>query len=150
MKTKKRSIVIIVAVMLCLLIGGILLSNKDKLISQFSLSPTPPPVPKEITSLVETVGQRTVLPKDETPTVATVTNVSQLENQPFFAKARNGDKVLIYAQAKKAVLYRPISGEIVEVSPVEIVSGDASGSTEASVSAAFNTSGSQPVLKIRL
>ena len=56
----------------------------------------------------------------EVPTVATVSDVSKLKNQAFFANAKNGDKVLIYQNAKKAILYRPSSNKIVEFGPINL------------------------------
>lgn len=44
----------------------------------------------------------------------------KLRDQPFFANAQRGDKVLIYANAKKAILYNPPSNKIIEVAPVNI------------------------------
>ncbi len=70
--------------------------------------------------LADEVGKLMVLPTDETPTVATVTDVTKLEGQQFFKNAKNGDKVLIYTNAKKAVLYDPILHKIKEVGPVNI------------------------------
>lgn len=75
---------------------------------------------EEIKQLVKTVSRLIDLPPDEIPTVATVADVEKLKNQPFFARAKTGDKVLIYANAKKAILYDPVANKIIEVSPVNI------------------------------
>lgn len=75
---------------------------------------------EEVRAIVNKVSQLIVLPQDETPTVATVTDVSQLKDQPFFANAKNGDKVLLYTTSRKAVLYRPAENRIVEVAPIVI------------------------------
>ena len=65
--------------------------------------------------LVEKVGKLIDLPQGETPTFATVTDTEKLKNQPFFQRAKNGDKVLIYSQSQKAILYRPSINKIIEV-----------------------------------
>ena len=61
-----------------------------------------------------------VLPEDEIPTVATVSDPEKLKEQPFFSDAKKGDKVLIYANAKKAILYDPMANKIVTVAPINI------------------------------
>ena len=61
-----------------------------------------------------------VLPENEIPTIATVNDPEGLSNQPFFAKAKKGDKVLIYTNARKAILYDPENNKIVEVAPLTI------------------------------
>ena len=71
-------------------------------------------------ALLDAVGKLIELPKDETPTIATVSDVSKLQGQPFFSKAKNGDKVLIYTKNRKAILYDPAANIIVEVAPVNI------------------------------
>lgn len=60
------------------------------------------------------VGKIMILPK-ETPTVANISDISKLKDRVFFANAENGDKVLIYKEAKKAIIYRPSTKQIVEV-----------------------------------
>lgn len=73
--------------------------------------------PKE---LVSQVGKLIELPLNEEPTIATVSDVQKLKGQAFFVHAQNGDKVLIYKNAKKAILFRPATGKIVDVGPVNI------------------------------
>lgn len=70
-------------------------------------------------ALVDKIGKLILLPGEE-PRIATVSDKTQLSGQSFFNNAENGDKVLIYSQAKKAILYRPSINKIVEVSSVSI------------------------------
>ncbi len=70
--------------------------------------------------LIREISALIVLPADETPTIATVTDLSKLRNQPFFTNAKTGDRVFIYTKAKKAILYDPIQKKIVEVAPLNI------------------------------
>ena len=75
---------------------------------------------EEVKSLVVKVGKLIVLPEGEEPTVATVTDPDLLRDQPFFPNAKTGDKVLIYTNARKAILYNPEENKIIEVAPVSI------------------------------
>jgi hypothetical protein len=70
--------------------------------------------------LINKIGKLTPLPTGETPTIATVTDITKLKDQPFFANAVNGDKVLIYTQAKKAYLYRPSTNKLINIAPVNL------------------------------
>lgn len=74
----------------------------------------------EVRRYIEEVGKVYDLPKDEEPSVATVKDKEQLKSQPFFAKAENGDITLIYSKAKLAILYRPSTKQLVNVSSVTI------------------------------
>lgn len=74
----------------------------------------------EVAAIVNEVKQIMILPEGEQPTLATVADPSKLRDQPFFAKAKVGDKVLLYTNARKAVLYDPIAKKIVEVAPINI------------------------------
>ncbi|MDQ3158880.1 MAG: hypothetical protein M3P98_01965 [bacterium] len=75
---------------------------------------------EEVLDITQKVGNLVQLPENETPTIATVSDVSKLSAQPFFVNAVNGDKVLIFTQARKAVLYRPSTNKIIEVAPINI------------------------------
>ncbi len=86
-----------------------------------SLKRNPNEVMKEETAWVtEKVSALMDLPQDETPTVATVLDVEKLKDQPFFKNAQNGDKILVYTKAMKAILYRPEVNKIIEVMPLVI------------------------------
>lgn len=60
----------------------------------------------------------TELPGEEVPTIATVTNANMVRNQLFFKEAMNGDKVVIYRIAKKAILYRPSTDKVISIAPI--------------------------------
>ena len=75
---------------------------------------------EETDKLVAQVGKLIVLPEGEVPTVATVSDPEKLKDQPFFARAKTGHKVLIYTNARKALLYDPENNKIVEVAPINI------------------------------
>ncbi|MBI4035204.1 MAG: hypothetical protein HY381_02300 [Candidatus Chisholmbacteria bacterium] len=74
----------------------------------------------ETEDLVERVGKLVALPEGEEPVVATVTEVDKLRDQAFFSRAESGNKVLIYTQAKKAILYDPESNKVLEIAPINI------------------------------
>lgn len=79
----------------------------------------PQPLAQEVEALLEEVGEIVVMPEDETPTVATVTDVEKLSTQPFFTNAQNGDKVIIFGNARQAILYRPSIKKIIAMSPID-------------------------------
>jgi hypothetical protein len=54
----------------------------------------------------------------EQPTVATVSDITKLKDQAFFNNAKNGDKVLIFKNTKKAIIYRPSTNQIIEIAPI--------------------------------
>lgn len=73
----------------------------------------------ETKSVVEKVGKLMELPSGE-PQVATVLDKEKLKDQAFFLKAENGDKVIIFAEAQTAVLYRPSNNKIIGFAPVNL------------------------------
>jgi type IV secretory pathway VirB10-like protein len=68
---------------------------------------------QEVTTAVQKIME---LPEGE-PQVAQVADVEAIKKtQPFFAKAQNGDMVLVYAS--QAIIYRPSTNKIINVGPV--------------------------------
>ncbi len=74
----------------------------------------------ETDALVKQVSKLIDLPSDETPTVATILDKEKLKDQPFFNNAKNGDKILIYTKAKKAIIFRPSENKLINVGPIAI------------------------------
>ena len=99
-----------------LVFAGYLLLQIKSLENQLSQQITQSPQ-NEVSALVNAVGKVIVLPTDEVPTIATVTDLSKLAGQAFFANAKVGDKVLMYTKAQKAILYDPIANKIIELAP---------------------------------
>ena len=71
---------------------------------------------KQLDSIVKKVGQLVVLPQSETPQVAVIQDADALKkSQDFFMDAQNGDKILVYTQAHKAIIYRESTNKIVNI-----------------------------------
>lgn len=90
-------------------------------------------------TLIEKVGKIVFLPQDEIPTIARVANPEILKDRIFFAEAKTGDVVLIYTNAKKAILYDPVANKIINISNVNI--GDTKKSTTPTPSVPDENSG---------
>ena len=74
----------------------------------------------QVAQLTLKVGSLIELPAGENPTIATVSDVTKLTSQPFFAHAQNGDKVFIYQKAKEAILYRPSMNKLIQVGSLNL------------------------------
>ncbi len=74
--------------------------------------------------LKDKVGKLIQLP-GETPTVATISDIKKLKDQPFFDGAKNGDKVLIFTEARKAIIYRESENKIINSGPIAVTSDQA-------------------------
>jgi|GEM_PF-3377916 len=74
----------------------------------------------DVDNLVARVGALILLPQDETPTIATVTDLNALSGQAFFAHASIGDKVLMYPKAQRAILYSPTQNKVITDGPIVV------------------------------
>lgn len=96
-------------------------SDRDDLSKQLAQVNANPQkvVQQQSDDLVKKVSAITTLPTDEVPTVASVSDATQAQKQsPFFKDALNGDKVLLYAKAGKAILYRPSTNKVILEAPL--------------------------------
>ena len=73
----------------------------------------------QVNEIMQKVSKLADLPP-ETPNIATVQDINVLKGQLFFSKAENGDKVLIFQNAKRAILYRPSTNKIIEYSTIVV------------------------------
>lgn len=66
--------------------------------------------------IVDKISHHMVLPKGE-PSLVTIANVELLKkDQPFFAPASNGDKLLVYPD--KVILYSPTLDRIIDIAGI--------------------------------
>lgn len=85
------------------------------------------PTQAEVERIVALVAQHIVLPDNEIPSVAMVTSVEELRDQPFFRNAQNGYQVLVYQQSGLAVMYDPQRDLVVnmaQINPAPLESTD--------------------------
>lgn len=73
----------------------------------------------EATRIMAVISKTIELP-EEVPTIATIDDKTKLEKSAFFTKAENGDKVLLFTNAKKAFLYRPSTEKIIDVTVINV------------------------------
>jgi hypothetical protein len=110
-------VIMLVPLVIGVMVAVAIIKNSPELIG---LRKGPEDIKRDEESLVERVRSKVDLPTDETPTLATVTDVEKLAGQAFFTKAQNGDRVLIYSKARKVILYRPSEDRIIEIGSVNI------------------------------
>lgn len=61
-----------------------------------------------------------ILLPDEKPVVLTVNDKDKVNQQKFFKNTQNGDKVLVFSNQGRAILYRPSDKKIIEVGLVDL------------------------------
>ena len=69
--------------------------------------------------LIAKVGKLIILPTGEDPVIATINDAASLsKDQVFYKGSQNGDVVLVYQKASKAIIYSPERNLIVNVGPI--------------------------------
>ena len=94
----------------------------------------------DLKETVARVSRLIRLPDGETPVLATVSDPEKLKDQPFFAKARAGDKVLVYSKAQKAYLYDPEADILIDVGTTTVQDQSATKTTDQPTSSTSNGS----------
>lgn len=75
---------------------------------------------KQSERIIDKVARLYQLPGGEQPTVAQVQDKEKLKDQTFFSAAQDGDYLLIYTNARLALLYREQDNKLVNVGPVTL------------------------------
>lgn len=122
---KAFGILVIMVVVISLLI--FLIKDRQSLRAELSQLENNPQLQSEneAETLKQEISQFYEVPEDEVPTVATVVDATKVKNQSFFKNSQNGDKVLLFSNAGKAILYRPSTKKIIEVAPINL--GESTG-----------------------
>jgi hypothetical protein len=74
----------------------------------------------EINKVIKKVQAIVVVPEEETPSVAMVTDPTLLSAQSFFASAKKGDIVLLYSSLGKVILFDMQIGKIIDIAPIDM------------------------------
>jgi hypothetical protein len=68
--------------------------------------------------LAAEVASKVVVPQDETPAISTVVDAAKID-QEFLRGTKKGDKILLYFQARRAIVYRPSTGQVINTGPLD-------------------------------
>lgn len=74
----------------------------------------------EAKEVLAKVGKLIDLPEGEEPTIATVNDAEAIRSQPFFTKAQNGYRVIIYTNARMAILFDETNNKIINVGTINM------------------------------
>lgn len=72
--------------------------------------------------ILQEIANQRELPKNETPTIALITDVGKLSGEAFFANGQNGDYIVAYKKANLSILYRPLDKKIINTGTVKVES----------------------------
>lgn len=120
-RNKSIIAILIVIVILALAGAGFMYYQYQKTASELkkvktqTAASSSTPKEDEVKKIVAEVAKLARLPENEIPSIATITDVSKLKDQPFFKDAKNGDILLVFNTSGKAVLYDPKEKKIVDV-----------------------------------
>jgi hypothetical protein len=108
---RKRLIIMSLAALIAVAVIGIAVMLA---VRHFTQAPTGEAEGKAIQAKV---ARHYILPADEVPALATVTDKSKA-SALFLKDAKNGDKILLYPKSRLAIVYRPSADRLVAVGPI--------------------------------
>lgn len=112
--TKRKTKIILITILVALLVvGGIGLWWYVQKRTEAGMS-------TQQKSVVEQVARIFVLPTDEKPAILTVVNKDEITSAFLQGKVEDGDKVLIYQQNQKVIIYRPSLDKIIDAGPAVV------------------------------
>lgn len=74
----------------------------------------------EAKEVLTKVGKLLELPTGEEPTIATVQDAEKINTQPFFAKAQNGHRVILFTNARLAILFDEKANKLINVGTINV------------------------------
>lgn len=120
--SKKKSPIkkiLTISLLFLLLCGGLWFSfqKSESLRTIFSINPKTEQ--EAMSRYLSQIGHLMLIPKDDTPVLATVEDPDLLiKQQAFFQGSQKGDVVIIFPKNRRAVLYSPKRNIIVNAGPV--------------------------------
>ncbi|GHU06699.1 hypothetical protein FACS189431_0010 [Alphaproteobacteria bacterium] len=128
-KVNMKIIITAVVVIVIAVMATILILQRNEINNLSDPSTSSKAAEKEAAALRDRVAKLMQVP-DETPTLATVQDAEKLAGQEFFKDAKTGDKVLIFTNAKKAIIYRESDNKIINSGPIILNSNTVEQATE--------------------
>jgi len=126
-KTKTPVFVFILVLLLILALGAAYYFYKNSgsvVINKIDNTPE-----AQLQSAISEISKVAVLPTNDTPNLAIVSDPEQLREDPFFDEASVGDMLLVYPRLGKAYLYNPTLKKIVNIAVFPIDEPSSSTST---------------------
>ncbi len=118
---KKKLMPIVAWFVIGMLVGAGTFYSWNKYVVKSSVDVASQMEQAQVKELVAKVGKLIVLPTGEDPVVNVINDAAALiKDQVFYKGAQNGDVILVYQKALKAILYSPERNIIVNVGPIYV------------------------------
>lgn len=121
---EKKSVIVAFVILSLIAVGGasagIYYYFQYQALSQKAKDPQ-----SEVKDILAKVGKLIELPTGEEPTVATVQDAERIRTQPFFTKAQNGYRVILFSNAKLAILFDEKANKLINVGAISLSTASA-------------------------